>query len=196
MADTTAECCFLLYKHSDHPWQKVLGASLPCSHRAQWSLDPWIEPSSRLSVCGWALPLTRRWNSASLEWKWGLCCCLPAADTAQVQPSGFSSTSWACWHLPWPLARLPVGGGRPSCGGSLSSSPGGNERGSWWWSLGWTRRRRSVWTARTHTDPGSLVREPWPGVRGDQASRLSEGWQQGESKKAKFHMQMYPRKQC
>lgn len=115
-----------------------MGWTLRCSHRAQWSLDPWIEPSSRLSVCGWAPRLTRRWNSASLEWKWGLCCCLSASDTGQDQGSGFLAW-WPCWHLPWPLGRPPVGGGCPFCGGSLSSYPGGNSDG-----LGWTRPQRSV----------------------------------------------------
>lgn len=179
-------CCFLLYKRS-YVWRDRLR-----SHRAQWSLDPWIEPSSRLSVCGRALRLSRRWNSASLEWKWGLCCWLPAAETARVPVSTFLQ------HVdtePWPLARPPVGGGRPFCGGSLSSSPGGNERDSWRLNLGWTRPRRSAWRARTRTDPGSLAREPWPDMSGDRSSQQSEGWQaEVKTNKANFHMQMCQRK--
>lgn len=53
------------------------------SHRALWSLAPWIEPSVHLSVCGWVLCLTRSWGLASLEWRWGLCCWLPALETTQ-----------------------------------------------------------------------------------------------------------------
>lgn len=53
------------------------------SHHVLWSLAPWIEPSVRLSVCGWVLCLTRRWDLASLEWRWGLCRWLPALCTAQ-----------------------------------------------------------------------------------------------------------------
>lgn len=169
MADNILRC-FLLYTRSYCAWRDRLR-----SHRAQWSLDPWIEPSSRLSVCRRALRLSRRWSSASLEWKWGLCCRLPAADTALAQGSVF-------YYMltptePWPLVRPPVGGGRPFCGGSLSSSPGGNERDSWRLNLGWTRPRQSAWRARTHTGPGSLAREPWPDVSRDHSAQQSEGWQ-------------------
>lgn len=53
------------------------------SHHVLWSLAPWIEPSVRLSVCGWVQCLTRSGDLASLEWRWGLCHWLPALDTAQ-----------------------------------------------------------------------------------------------------------------
>lgn len=65
------------------------GYTLQSSHHAQWSLDPWIELSSRFSACGWAPRLTQRWNSSSLEWRWGLCCCLSASDPGQNQGFGF-----------------------------------------------------------------------------------------------------------
>lgn len=119
------------------------GWTLQRSHRAPWSLDPWIEPSSHLSVCGWAPRLNRRWKSASLEWKWGLCCCLSASYTGQHQGSGFLPR-WPCWHLPWFLGCPPVGGERRFCDGALSSYPGGNERERGWMSLGWTRPWQSI----------------------------------------------------
>ncbi len=81
----------LVVQTSDRLWlSRLLGLQAVCklfcrlfSHRALWSLAPWIEPSVHLSVCGWVLCLTRSWDSASLEWRWGLCRWLPALETTQ-----------------------------------------------------------------------------------------------------------------
>lgn len=159
------------------------------SHRVLWSLAPWIEPSVRLSVCGWVLCLTRRWDLASLEWRWGLCRWLPALGTAQDKYIFRNRQQTAGRHrafankllvtrvrmlkvpagvtLPSVLVRPPFGGGCPFCDGPLSVSPDGNEENSWQLSLWWTLQQRSAWTVQTHTDPGSLVREPWPHMSSD-----------------------------
>lgn len=158
------------------------------SHRVLWSPAPWIEPSVHLSVCGWFLFLTQRWDLASLEWRWGLCRWLPALDTARdkhilgayskqlegtevcIQVACIESNTGSLQILltvPSLLVYPPVGGGCPSYGETLRVCPNENETDSWQLSLWLSLQQQSVWTVLTHTDPASLVREPWRHMSSD-----------------------------
>lgn len=100
------------------------------------------------------------------------------------------------WTLPSVSLCRPVGVGRPFCGGPLSACPDGKGEDSWRRSLWWTLQPRSVWTARIHTGPASLEREPWPHMSWRTSGRLeaavcSEDWRWSEGKHTKFNMQMF-----
>lgn len=78
-----AACSLWLNKDIWPLWLSRLDLLQMCmfSYHVLWSLAPWIEPSARLSVCGWALGLNRKWSLASLESRLGLYHWLPTLDT-------------------------------------------------------------------------------------------------------------------